>query len=67
MAPQSHTRTHSTSSATYTIKIDFQTLGSSNTHKALSTNIVVSIPAKPSYKVTYNANGGSGAPASQTK
>lgn len=67
MTPQSHTRTHSTSSATYTIKIDFQTLGSSNTHKALSTNIVVSIPAKPSYKVTYNANGGSGAPASQTK
>lgn len=27
----------------------------------------VSLPAKPSYKVTFNANGGSGAPAAQTK
>lgn len=27
----------------------------------------VSLPAKPSWKVTYSANGGSGAPSSQTK
>lgn len=27
----------------------------------------ISIPAKPSYKITYNANGGSGAPGQQTK
>ena len=27
----------------------------------------ISVPAKPSYTVTYNANGGSGAPAAQTK
>lgn len=27
----------------------------------------VSVPAKPSYKISYNANGGSGAPSSQTK
>lgn len=27
----------------------------------------VSVPAKPSYTVSYNANGGSGAPGSQTK
>lgn len=27
----------------------------------------IDVPAKPSYKITYNANGGSGAPSSQTK
>lgn len=27
----------------------------------------ISVAAKPSYKITYNANGGSGAPSSQTK
>lgn len=27
----------------------------------------VSLPAKPSYKVTFNANGGTGAPSAQTK
>lgn len=37
----------------------------SGTKSSSSTN--VSVPAKPSYKVAYNANGGSGAPGSQTK
>lgn len=32
-----------------------------------STSSSVSVPAKPSYTVSYNANGGSGAPSSQTK
>lgn len=32
-----------------------------------STASSVSVPAKPSYKISYNANGGSGAPSSQTK
>ena len=32
-----------------------------------SVSISVSIPAKPSYTVSFNANGGSGAPSSQTK
>ena len=27
----------------------------------------ISIPAKPSYKISYNANGGTGAPSAQTK
>ena len=36
-----------------------------NTSTATSDKIT--IPAKPSYTVSYNANGGSGAPASQTK
>lgn len=30
-------------------------------------NGTVSVPAKPSYTIAYNANGGSGAPGSQTK
>lgn len=30
-------------------------------------NATVTVPAKASYKVTYNANGGSGAPSAQTK
>ena len=32
-----------------------------------SATATVSLPAKPSWKVTYSANGGSGAPSSQTK
>lgn len=32
-----------------------------------SATATVSLPAKPSWKVTYSANGGSGAPPSQTK
>lgn len=32
-----------------------------------STSSNVSVPAKPSYTVSYNANGGSGAPSAQTK
>lgn len=32
-----------------------------------SSSASVSVPAKPSYTVSYNANGGSGAPSSQTK
>lgn len=33
----------------------------------LTASSTISIPAKTSYSVTYNANGGSGAPAKQTK
>lgn len=35
--------------------------------KSGSTTVTVTIPAKPSYAVTYNANGGSNGPAAQTK
>lgn len=35
--------------------------------KSGSTSLNITIPAKPSYSVTYNANSGSGAPSSQTK
>lgn len=35
--------------------------------KSGSTSVNITIPALPSYAVTYNANGGSGAPSNQTK
>lgn len=41
---------------------DVDRVGATMTHKASYT-----IPALPSYKVSYNANGGSGAPSAQTK
>ena len=34
---------------------------------SVSVSLTVDIPKKPSYTVSYNANGGSGAPSSQTK
>lgn len=34
---------------------------------ALAASFSVTIPARPSYAVSYNANGGTGAPAAQTK
>lgn len=40
----------------------------SGTYKGtVSANGSISVPAKTSYKITYNANGGSGAPGQQTK
>lgn len=38
-----------------------------NAYGSSSTSATVSIPALASYAITYNANGGSGAPATQTK
>ncbi len=35
--------------------------------KSGSTSVTITIPAKASYTVSYNANGGSGAPGAQTK
>ena len=36
-------------------------------HSATKASKAFTVPAKPSYAVSYNANGGSGAPANQTK
>ena len=55
-------------SATKTITVTFRNYNSDNGDsktKAVSFNVTV--PAWTSYAVKYNANGGSGAPASQTK
>ena len=54
----------STKSVTVTFR-NFNTDNDDSATKTVSFN--VSVPAWTSYKVTYNANGGSGAPGAQTK
>lgn len=59
-----YTRTKSKQTKTLTAKIVNQTGYKNGTSTA---SVSVTVPALPSYKVTFNANGGSGAPATQTK
>lgn len=55
-------------SATKTIDVVFRNFNSDNGDSATKTiSLSVSVPAWTSYAVTFNANGGSGAPAKQTK
>ena len=54
------------SAATKTVKITV-TNSSGYMNGTSSKSISVTVPALPSYAVTFNANGGSGAPSSQTK
>ena len=55
-------------SATKTITVTFRNFNDDNGDSATKTiNLSVTVPAWTSYTVTYNANGGSGAPSSQTK
>ena len=55
-------------SATKTITVTFRNFNTDNGDSATkSVSFTVSVPAWTSYKVTYNANGGSGAPGAQTK
>lgn len=54
--------------ATKSITVTFRNFNTDNGDSATkSVSFNVSVPAWTSYKVTYNANGGSGAPGSQTK
>lgn len=54
--------------ATKTITVTFRNFNNDNGDSATkSVSFSVSVPAWTSYKVTYNANGGSGAPSAQTK
>lgn len=68
-ATRTYTRTHS--SQTVTLKVAWENLGSySGGFKNLgngSNTWTLAIDPLASYKVTYNANGGSGAPSAQTK
>lgn len=58
------TRDHSAK----TINVSIRVVNSSSYMDGTSTaSSTVTIPARASYSVTYNANGGSGAPVSQTK
>lgn len=55
-------------SATKTITVTFKNYNTDNGNSATKTvSFTVSVPAWTSYTVQYNANGGSGAPSSQTK
>lgn len=54
--------------ASKTITVTFKNFNSDNGDSATKTiDLKVSVPAWTSYTVSYNANGGSGAPSSQTK
>lgn len=56
------------SSATKTITVTFRNFNTDNGDSATkNVTFNVTVPAWTSYKITYNANGGSGAPSSQTK
>ena len=55
-------------SATKTITVTFKNFNNDNGDSATKTvSFDVTVPAWTSYTVSYNANGGSGAPSSQTK
>lgn len=55
-------------SATKTITVTFRNFNTDNGDSATkNVTFNVTVPAWTSYKITYNANGGSGAPSSQTK
>lgn len=55
-------------SATKTITVTFKNFNNDNGDSATTTvSFNVTVPAWTSYTVSYNANGGSGAPSSQTK
>lgn len=63
----SHTYSRTHSAQTITLKTTINRSGASY-HAGTSTgSTTITIPAKPSYTVSFNANGGSGAPAAQTK
>ena len=59
------TYTRGTSAKTVNFSSKLNGLASDGYNVSASTSY--SVPAKPSYTISYNANGGSGAPASQTK
>lgn len=55
-------------SATKTVAVTFRNFNNDNGNSATKAiNLSVTVPAWTSYTVIYNANGGSGAPSSQTK
>ena len=55
-------------SASKTVTVAFRNYNTDNGDSATkNVSFTVTVPAWTSYKITYNANGGSGAPSSQTK
>ena len=62
---KTHTYTRGTSATTYKIYAKFS--GIDMLDSAVSVNTSFTVPALPTYTVKYDANGGTGAPSSQTK
>lgn len=58
-------RTHSAYNISVTVSASKS--GGSAWNGSTSSTLTLTVPAKPSYTVSYNANGGSGAPGNQTK
>lgn len=55
-------------SASKTVSVTFKNFNTDNGDSATkNVSFTVTVPAWTSYKITYNANGGSGAPSAQTK
>lgn len=55
-------------SASKTVSVTFRNFNTDNGDSATkAVSFTVTVPAWTSYKITYNANGGSGAPGAQTK
>ena len=54
-------------SATKTITVTFRNFNDLGDSASKSVTFNVTVPAWTSYKITYNANGGTGAPSAQTK
>lgn len=61
------TRSTSSKSVAFSIWIDWGISWSGTTYTTLEGSGSITISAKTSYTVSYNANGGSGAPSNQTK
>lgn len=61
------TRSTSSKSVAFSIWVDWGISWSGTTYTTLEGSGSITISAKTSYTVSYNANGGSGAPGSQTK
>lgn len=60
-------KTASTQKITFAVSFPFNLTWSGQYKGTLSASGTVTVSAKPSYTVTYNANGGSNAPGKQTK
>ena len=60
-------KTKAVQTLTFSLSFGFNLTWSGTAMGVKSASTSVKIPIKPTYTITYNANGGSGAPSSQTK
>lgn len=67
LGESTYTYTRGTSASTKNYAAKFTGIDNLGANNVMSVTASVNVPALASYKVTYNANGGSGAPSAQTK